>query len=59
MGDMFGGGGKSPEVRYEPVESQGFKAVIKKARSALLATKGGIAGEEVNSVVSRGTLLGN
>ena len=59
MGKVFGGG--SPQVVYEtqPLEEEAKKS--KTARSALIATKGGIKGEEVmtGGVKKRSTLLGN
>jgi len=59
MGKVFGG--DSPKVVYEtrPLEEEAKKS--KAARSALIATAGGMEGEEVmaGGVKKRNTLLGN
>lgn len=64
MGKVFGG--DSPKVVYEtrPLETRPLEEEAKKskaARSALIATEGGMEGEEVmaGGVKKRNTLLGN
>jgi len=57
MGNMFG---SAPKVETGAVEDlEEGKDKSKNVRSALLATEGGILGEEVQDVKKRETLLGN
>lgn len=60
MGSIFGGG-SSPEVNYAPTETVEEKKKAKTGRSALLATGGGIEGEEImaGGTKKRSTLMGN
>jgi hypothetical protein len=60
MGGLFGGGNDS-EVSYQPTETIEEKKKAKTGRSALIATQGGIQGEEImaGGTKKRSTLLGN
>ena len=61
MGNLFGGSKSSPSVDYSPVETVEEKKKAKTNRSALLATPGGIQGEEImaGGTSKRSTLFGN
>lgn len=61
MGNLFGGGGSSPSVDYSTQTTETEAKKAKTNRSALLATAGGIQGEELmaGETAKRGTLFGN
>lgn len=56
------GGGSTPKVSTQPTtDTQAEQKTAKKARSALLATEGGVLGSELDTgqVSQRSTLFGN
>ena len=59
---MGGGGGKGdPKVEYEATEVKEDEGKLKKIRTALLETEGGIGGEEsqLGDVKKRDSIFGN
>ena len=56
---MGGGGAKQPS--YQPVAIEDEEKKVKKIRTAMFETKGGILGEELKSeeVKQRNTIFGN
>ncbi len=60
MSSWFGGG-DDPKVDYQPEEIQADRKKLKKSRTALYATAGAAAGEELQpgEVAPRDTFFGN